>query len=339
MTFVRNTWYMAGWSKDLSSPVARTILNTPIVLFRASSGEIGALHDVCPHRAVPLSLGKVSGNHIVCPYHGLEFDTGGVCRRNPHVKGPSHAIKARDFRAIDRHGIIWIWMGIEAQANPDAIPDYSWFNSPDQFATGTGYLHIDADYRLIIDNLMDLAHADYIHPHTVGSPGAAEVQQAEVVREGDTISVNALWPDLPPNAINKQFWTRTPHVDQYLDMKWHRASSMLLNLGIMAPGEPRESGLHTPSAHILTPETERSTHYFWAFARDFDKSNTRLTETIVEVVGAAFTREDKPMIEAAQRNLDRGVAKLLNFTVGDSGSARVRRELERLAALEAGESP
>jgi len=57
---------MAGWSKDLSSPVARTILNTPIVLFRASSGEIGALH----------------------------------------------------LSRIDRHGIIWIWMGIEAQANP-----------------------------------------------------------------------------------------------------------------------------------------------------------------------------------------------------------------------------
>src|SRR5882762_6408462 len=86
-------------------------------------------------------------------------------------------------------------------------------------------------------------------------------------------------------------------------------------------------------------ESEHSTHYFWAFARDFDKSNAHLTEKIVEVVGAAFSREDKPMIEAAQRNLDRYAAKLLNFTVGDSGSAQVRKELERLAALEASESP
>jgi phenylpropionate dioxygenase-like ring-hydroxylating dioxygenase large terminal subunit len=181
---------------------------------------------------------------------------------------------------------------------------------------------------------MDLAHADYIHPHTVGSPGAAEVQQAKVTREGDTISVNALWPDLPPNAINKEFWKRTAHVDQYLDMKWQRASCMLLDLGIMAPGELRVSGLHTPSAHILTPETESSTHYFWAFARDFDRDNSELTAKIVEVVGRAFTTEDKPMIEAAQRTLDQTGARLANFTIGDTGSAQVRRELDRLAAIE-----
>jgi hypothetical protein len=53
---------------------------------------------------------------------------------------------------------------------------------------------------------------------------------------------------------------------------------------------------------------------------------------MVELVGAAFTAEDMPMIEAA---LDKTGAKLTNFTVGDSGSAQVRRELDRLASLEA----
>ena len=334
--FVRNAWYMASWAKDLGDkPLPITILDEPVVIFRGENGAIGGLADVCPHRAVPLSMGRIAGNHIICPYHGIEFDMAGVCRRNPHVKGPPDRLTGRSYPVADRHGIIWIWPGDPGRADLGLIPDYSWFNSPDQFATGFGYLHIAADYRMVIDNLMDLAHADYIHPHTVGQPGAAEVQQVRVVREGDTISVNTLWPDLPPSALHKQAWTRTERVDKYLDMKWQRASNLFLDLGIMAPGEPRESGIHTPAAHILTPETEKTTHYFWAFARDFAKDDEALTRRLVEVVGRAFLTEDKPIIEAAQSMIDRTGAPLRDFTKGDAGSSMVRRELKRLAEREA----
>ena len=335
MGFVRNAWYMAGWATDLEDgPVARIMLGDPVVVFRGEDGAVGALYDVCPHRAVPLSLGTVSGGHLICPYHGLAFDTAGICRKNPHVKGPPERMKTRAYPVAEQHGIIWIWPGEADKADAELIPEYSFLVSPAEFAVGRGYLHVEADYRLVIDNLMDLAHADYIHVNTVGQPGAAEVQQAAVVRDGDTISVNTLWPDLPPSALHKRGWTRTERVDKYLDMKWQRASNLFLDLGIMAPGEPRASGVRTPGVHILTPETEKSTHYFWAVARDFDKDDQDLTAHMVRVVNTAFTTEDKPIIEAAQRNLDRTGVKLRNFTTGDSGSALVRRELERLSAQE-----
>ena len=335
MSFVRNAWYMAAWAGDLSEkPLAITMLDDPIVIFRGADGALGALADVCPHRAVPLSLGTVGGDHIVCPYHGIELDRTGICRRNPHVQGPPDRLSARAYPVAELHGIIWVWPGEPARADVATIPDYGWFDAPDRFATGRGYLHIAADYRLVIDNLMDLAHADYIHPNTVGQPGAAEVQQVAVVREGNTVSVNTLWPDLPPSALHKQAWTRTKRVDKYLDMKWHPPSNLLLDLGIMAPGAPRESGIHTPAAHILTPETDRTTHYFWAFARDFDKADTGLTERLVDVIGRAFRTEDKPIIEAAQRNIERTGAVLRNFTKGDTGSGMVRRDLDKLVAAE-----
>ena len=335
MNFVRNAWYMAAWSKDIGAkPVAITILNEPIVMFRGASGALGALYDVCPHRAVPLSLGTIAGENIVCAYHGIELDMAGVCRKNPHIQGPPDRLSTRAYPVAEVNGIAWVWPGDEAAADPGAIPDYSWFDSPDAFTAGHGYIHIEADYRLLIDNLMDLAHADYIHPNTVGQPGAAEVQQAQVVREGDTISVNTIWPDLPPSNLHKQGWTKTERVDKYLDMKWRPASNLLLDLGVMAPGDPRESGIRTPGAHILTPETERTTHYFWATARDFDRQNEELTARIVELVGRAFSTEDKPIIEAAQRNIDKTGATLRNFTTGDAGSTLVRRELEKLSERE-----
>lgn len=335
MTFVKNAWYMAGWSGDLgAAPLAITMLGEPVVLFRGADGLVGALSDVCPHRAVPLSMGTVAGNHIVCPYHGIELDRQAVCRKNPHVQGAPDRLKGRAYPVQERHGILWVWPGVPEAADPDQIPDYSWFASPDQFTTGRGYLHIAADYRLVIDNLLDLAHADYIHAGTVGQPGAAEVQQVTVLRDGNTVSVNTLWPDLPPSALHRQAWTATERVDKYLDMKWLPASNLLLDLGIMAPGATRESGIRTPAAHILTPETESSTHYFWAFARDFDMANEDLTQRLVTVIDRAFRTEDKPIIEAAQRNIAMTGATLANFTKGDAGSAMVRRDLDRLARAE-----
>ena len=335
MTFVRNAWYMAAWATDIAdAPKGVTLLAEPIVLFRGADGALGALADACPHRAVPLSLGTVAGGNIVCPYHGIAFDRTGICRKNPHVAGPPDRLQTRAYPVAERYGMVWVWPGDAAAAALDLIPDYGWFDAADRYTVGRGYVHIQADYRLIIDNLMDLAHADYIHPNTVGQPGAAEVQQVSVQRDGDTVSVNTIWPDLPPSALHKQAWTRTERVDKYLDMTWRPASNLLLDLGIMAPGEPRAAGIHTPAAHILTPETERSTHYFWALARDFDLTNYALTARMVEVVGRAFTTEDKPIIEAAQRMVEQTGAPLRNFTKGDAGSGMVRRDLERLADQE-----
>ncbi len=339
MSFIRNSWYMAAWAKDVvDKPVAVTVLNDPLVIFRGAHGSVGILYDVCPHRAVPLSLGSISGDHIVCPYHGIEIDTAGICRKNPHIQGSPERLKARAYPVAEQHGIVWVWPGDAALADPGLIPDYSWFDSPEVFTAKRGYTYIEADYRLVIDNLMDLAHADYIHPNTVGQPGAAEVQQATVVRDGDTIAVNTIWPNLPPSALHRQGWTRTERVDKYLDMKWRPASNLLLDLGIMAPGDSRESGIRTPGAHILTPETARTTHYFWSTARDFDMDNDELSARIFEIVGRAFSLEDKPIIEATQRNMERTGATFTNFTKGDAGSAMVRREIDRRIALEQAEA-
>ena len=57
--FLRNCWYVAGWSHHFPSdrPVARAILGEPIVLYRKDDGGIAALEDGCCHRLAPLSKG------------------------------------------------------------------------------------------------------------------------------------------------------------------------------------------------------------------------------------------------------------------------------------------
>ena len=336
MSFIRNAWYVAARCGEIgATPLARTFLNDPVVLFRNDEGQVGALLDACPHRAVPLSMGSVVDGMIRCPYHAMMFDVGGVCRYNPYAKGPPDRLKGRSFPVVERHGFVWIWMGEPTLADADKIVDYSLFGLDSAYTIATDYLKINADYRLVIDNLMDLAHAEFIHPETVGSPGAYQVEQADVVRDEDSITVRTLWPDLPPNAVNRPIWTESERVDAWQDMTWRAPSNLYLDLGVNAPGKTRADGIHTPSAHVLTPETERTTHYFWCFARQFAPDDPSVTEGIKAVVNQAFGSEDRPILEAAQRAIDATGTRLLNLTIGDAGSAQVRRRIEQMVQKEA----
>ena len=58
----RAYWYLACESRDIGErPVSRTVLGTPLVLFRADAEEPAVLLDRCAHRNLPLSEGRVIG--------------------------------------------------------------------------------------------------------------------------------------------------------------------------------------------------------------------------------------------------------------------------------------
>jgi phenylpropionate dioxygenase-like ring-hydroxylating dioxygenase large terminal subunit len=96
--FVRNQWYTAATSAELGEkPLARTVCNEPLVIFRGHDGNVAVLTDRCPHRKAPLSSGEVVGNDIQCGYHGIRFAADGACT---HV--PGNAPIGRTFRARAR---------------------------------------------------------------------------------------------------------------------------------------------------------------------------------------------------------------------------------------------
>ena len=64
--FIKNCWYVIGWSSELGSEnfLARTLLNTPVVLWRKADGNIVAFEDLCCHRGAPLSKGRREGDAV-----------------------------------------------------------------------------------------------------------------------------------------------------------------------------------------------------------------------------------------------------------------------------------
>ena len=341
MDFVRNGWYVACWESDLTDrPLERMIVGEPVAVFRAGNDRIGALRDRCPHRGVPLSMGRVIEGKLQCAYHGLRFDCSGACVHNPHTDGGRpERLAAAAFPAHAAHGIVWVWMGDADKADIASIPDYSWF-APDNpaYAVVRGSMLVKADYRLVMDNLLDLSHAEYLHANTVGTAGSAGSVKSSVVIDDDRVTVLRKVMNLVPSPVWRNVWKHSECIDQESNMSWRAPSNLLLDLAAMVPDQPRQHGGHLPSAHLLTPESADSTRYHFAFARDFLIDDQDYSDRLIAFGTKAFDEEDRPVIEAAHQRIKAAgdAFKFAGFTVGDGGSARARRMLDEKIAAERG---
>lgn len=340
MTFLMNSWYCASWSKDLADkPVGIKICDKPIVLFRTDEGNVAALDGRCPHRFAPLALGRVRGDRLECGYHGLQFDRHGVCQLNPHGRGivpPNAHIRA--YPVEERQGAIWIWMGDPALADPKNILDL-FFVEGEGWTGLTGYLRIEADYQLVIDNLLDLTHGNYLHPDTLGSPadeGVAGATEFDFRTEGTTVHSNYTLRSLPPVPIVRLFY-KQERGDMYALMRWEPASSMFLDVRMVEVGAANDSGLQLPSAHLIVPESATSCHYFYAISRNLELDDTAKTDTMAKMVVKAFTEEDEPVIRQCFEMMGGQALFDLKPAILESDIAAVqaRRILDKLVRAEA----
>jgi len=340
--FLRNAWYVAAWDSEVTAGkfVSRTLLNEPILLFRNQNGQARALLDQCPHRFAPLHMGQHTGASIRCGYHGLEFDESGRCIRNPHGDGriPPNA-KVRAYPVVERHSMIWIWMGQPERAVPEQIPDFS-FMDREHSEIGQGYLFAKANYLLEVDNIMDLSHVEFLHPGTLGAPGVSEVDPV-TSREGSEIwsrrfISNHILSDFLYAA--NQVPSGTP-VDRWIEVRWSAPAAMKLHVGVTPTGRSREHGESNDQCHIFSPETDYTTHYWYGigFPKSLGARAGELAQLRIEGVRKPFETEDLPMVEAQQQRI--GTRDFWEMKPAllrsDAAAVQVRRMVTRLIEEEA----
>jgi len=338
MQWLLNCWYAAAWADDLApgARLARTIVDSPILFWRDVEERVRAVADRCAHRLAPLSLGNIERNIVSCRYHGLSYDGDtGRCVHNPH--GPIiAALKVKRYPVIERHRLLWIWMGDLEVADETSIPDLSFADKAPQHAFSKGYLPTAADHRLLEDNILDLSHGDYLHPDTLGG-GSITRARISVEERGDTLFVR--WVSKNEKAI--PIWQpELPNPEMMTDMTtevlWHPSGVMSLYGGVAPVGAPPQSGIETWNAHIMTPETRTSTHYFYCNSRNYRTDDAEYNAAITAGLAVAFGTEDKPMIEAQQARI--GSSDLLDCGPAlmsiDNASTRARRIYQRLVKAE-----
>lgn len=303
MTFLRNAWYCSGWSHEISrQPMSRVILGEPVVIFRKEDGSPVALGDTCPHRFAPLHLGTLRGDAIECPYHGLQFGETGACILNPHSDTISRSLKVASYPIVERHRAIWLWMGDPAGADPALIPDYSQHDDP-KFKTTFDRTPVAGSYQLVSDNLLDLTHVNYLHK-TFQAPNAKALQIVDLIEDDQTITSvsNTLGAD--KGEMLNLMWPEGPElVDVYSTMQWEAPANLLLINCNTAAGAPRDQGILAYTCHLVTPETETSSHYFWSYSRNWRLDDDAFEQMLHQGLDQAIRGDDAAMIGHVQHNM------------------------------------
>lgn len=339
MTFVRDSWYAACWAADLPAGevLAKTILCDPVVLWRNAAGDPVALEDRCCHRHLPLSLGRVTGDTVQCGYHGLQFDAAGDCVKVPGQTKVPPGARVRSFPVIEKYSMVWIWPGDPARADESAIPELPWLDSPGWVYTG-GLIHMKADYRLLIDNLLDLTHVTYIHKNTIAGDPEEALVPVSTTRDGDAIRVERWMLGFTAPPMYDMARKFEGKVDRWQLIKWQAPSTVTLDIGCAdvdtgAPEGDRSQGITMWSNHIITPETETTTHYHWAFARNYKLDDTGVSDVLAEG-GLRTFMEDVVILERQQ--ISRGIVgdrPVVDINI-DNAPLQFRRILDDKIAAE-----
>jgi vanillate O-demethylase monooxygenase subunit len=321
-------------------PLGRTICGEKIVFYRGADNKVAAVEDFCPHRGAPLSLGFVRDGNLVCGYHGLEMGCDGKV-----VSMPGQRVRGfpciRRYAVEERYGFIWVWPGDPDKADPSTIHHLEWADNP-EWAYGGGLYHIACEYRLMIDNLMDLTHETYVHASSIGQK---EIDEAPVTTktEGETVITSRFMDNImaPPfwrAALRSNNLPDDVPVDRWQICRFTAPSHVLIEVGVALAGKGGYNAApeHKASSIVvdfITPETETSHWYFWGMARNFKPDDTALTATIREGQGKIFS-EDRDMLEMQQANILKYPERKLLMLNIDAGGVQSRRLLDKLITQE-----
>ena len=164
----RGYWYPVTWSSHITGkPQAFTVCGEKVALIR-DQGTAYALHDRCPHRGVPLSLGNQQfPSTLSCPYHGWTYNLadGALCA--VITDGPRSPIRGKvsvqTYPVAERLGMVWIYIPvaaeephpIDSQLPPELVAN--------PFVMGGRIDPRRGNWRFACENGFDEGHAKYLH--------------------------------------------------------------------------------------------------------------------------------------------------------------------------------
>ncbi|MBF4476687.1 aromatic ring-hydroxylating dioxygenase subunit alpha [Rhodococcus rhodochrous] len=337
-----NAWYVAAWDHEVGRNLRScNVAGRPVVVYRTTTGKPVALADACWHRLVPLSIGKLCGDEVQCGYHGIRYDQDGKCTFMPAQETINPSASVHSYPTVERHRFIWVWPGNPALADPSLIPDLHTNDDPEWAGDGE-VIGVDAGYQLVLDNLMDLTHEEFIHTSSIGNEHLS-IAPFETSHSGNSVTVTRWMRDIPAPPLwqymlNIKFPGYEGHVDRWQIINYMAPSTIALDVGVAiagtgAPEGDRSQGVNCFVLHTMTPTGPKACNYHWAITRNFALDKQRVTNELRRGVANVFF-EDETMLNAQQVAIDANPGyDFYNLNI-DAGGMWVRRIIEKMIAEE-----
>jgi phenylpropionate dioxygenase-like ring-hydroxylating dioxygenase large terminal subunit len=316
------------------------LLGEHVLLYRGESGHLVALTDRCPHRGALLSKGRLEGDAIRCMYHGIKFDGSGKCLQIPGQEMIPPRLRVCSYPVAERGHFIWIWMGDAALADPSLIIDLPYLQDP-TWKGIPAYLHYDANYLLIVDNLSDFSHLAFVHTKTLGGSEeyayVSKPKPIEKLERGFRVERWHLDSDAPP-FHKKVIRDKTIKVDRR-NIATMTIPGIFHMETLFAPAGQGAAAGNVAGAkeyrncQFMTPETERTTHFFWSYLNNFEGEDSTISHSLLDSLIEGFL-EDKDIIERQQKTLDEDPGFQMLGILADAPLAHFRRLLGKLIEAE-----
>jgi phenylpropionate dioxygenase-like ring-hydroxylating dioxygenase large terminal subunit len=336
--YLRNVWYVAAEAADVTRDLRRIrVLGEDICIYRTERGDPVALEDACPHRKLPLSMGRVKGDMVECGYHGLTFDRSGACQRVPGQSRIPPGARVHAYPTLERYGLVWIWMGDPALADPGRVMAAPNYGAPGWAVSRGKPLDIACNYQLINDNLLDPSHVAWVHVTSFGNAACEDTPlQVEVNETGVTVSRWMFEQEVAP------FYRSLVPFEGRCDRLQHYEVRFPSHAYIVALFTPAgEGGRGRPlsqrafmmeSFNLMTPVDEGHTRYYYFQLRNVRIDDAAVSHMMAEGVRAAFM-EDSIVLSACQSGLANPRTPPIDLAI-DAGPLRFRRQLDKHIAEE-----
>jgi phthalate 4,5-dioxygenase oxygenase subunit len=197
----RRYWLPALLSAEVPErdgpPVRVRLLGEDLVAFRDSTGRVGLIEPVCPHRGANLFFGRNEAGGIRCIFHGWKFDRTGACLEMPSVPQDQNYERLRGQMDIVAYptqefgDYIWAYMG---PGEPPAFPEmeFGLVGADRRFATKKLQ---QCNWAQAIEGALDTAHFTFLHTSLDDAGALAVMARSEAAASGDLDRVRWLRED------------------------------------------------------------------------------------------------------------------------------------------------
>lgn len=203
---------------------------------------------------------------------------------------PGAVVRASPLRQAGK--LVWIWLGdVDAMA-ATPLPQQAWMDDEQAWVASTERLHLKASHVRLHQNLLDLTHLSFLRIHSFGTPDYASAPFDVALDEaaGRFAILRRVVPTrLPP------LWALPTGLDgvdaaRIAEFTFVSPGLHVVAVKFYACGQPEEAqpSRAVRTAHIVTPESATSTHYFIQHARNFALDDAAITAFMHQQLRKAF---------------------------------------------------
>jgi phenylpropionate dioxygenase-like ring-hydroxylating dioxygenase large terminal subunit len=284
----RKFWYATVPMSALGArPVGFTLLGEDLVLFVDGKGAPACLEDRCCHRTAKLSKGWMKNGNIACGYHGWEYDRTGTLVHVPQFpfEQPVPQARARDFRAQERYG--YVWVALEEPLAP--IPDFPEDRAGNYRRIHQFYERWNCAALRFMENSFDNAHFAFVHRNTFGDIDQPRAEKYQIVETDWGFEAETIVAIRNPPAAYRITGTRDPATKRHMRNKWFLPFCRKLDIEY-------PSGLRHVLLNCATPVNDRQIQLVQILFRN-DSEESCATQELIDW-DAAIIAEDRDILES-----------------------------------------